>query len=68
MRDLETVSLNGVWKRHRRWLRRPQSVKEALIHKLQRRRSDYQEFWAVRDVSLTVGRGETVGSGAHRQC
>jgi ABC-type polysaccharide/polyol phosphate transport system ATPase subunit len=50
-----------VWKRHRRWLRRPQSVKEALIHKLQRRRSDYQEFWAVRDLSMTVGRGETLG-------
>ena len=61
MRELGTVSLNGVWKRHRRWLRRPQSVKEALIQKLQRRGSDYQEFWAVRDVSLTVGRGETVG-------
>ena len=26
-----------------------------------RRRSYYEEFWAVRDVNLQVGRGETVG-------
>ncbi|MGH6878684.1 MAG: ABC transporter ATP-binding protein [Rhizomicrobium sp.] len=39
--------------------RRPEDRLKQLLWG--RRRRYYQEFWAVRDVDLTVGRGETVG-------
>lgn len=57
----EILSLARVWKRHRRWLRRPRSIKEALIRRLKGSRSEYEDFWALRDVSLSVRRGESVG-------
>jgi lipopolysaccharide transport system ATP-binding protein len=35
---------------------------DRLLHMLPwRRRQHYREFWALRNVSLTIGRGETVG-------
>lgn len=57
----EILRLEHVWKSQRRWKRRPQSVKEALIHTLEGRRAEYEDFWALSDVSLSVQRGETVG-------
>jgi ABC-type polysaccharide/polyol phosphate transport system ATPase subunit len=36
------------------------TAKEAVIRFL-KRKSDYEEFWALRDVSFTVNRGEAVG-------
>jgi len=57
----EILRLDRVWKRQRRWRRRPLSVKEALIRALQGQRSEYQDFWALREVSLAVQRGEHLG-------
>jgi ABC-type polysaccharide/polyol phosphate transport system ATPase subunit len=57
----EILRLDRVWKRHRRWKRRPLSVKEALIRALKRVGPEYEDFWAVQDVSLTVRRGEVLG-------
>jgi ABC-type polysaccharide/polyol phosphate transport system ATPase subunit len=59
--DSELLRLDGVWKRHRRYTRRANSLKQALIHAVQRRRPQYEEFWALRDVSFAVRRGESVG-------
>jgi len=53
--------MDGVWKRHRRWLRRPQSLKETLIRSLKGLRPEYDEFWALRDVSFSARQGEAVG-------
>ena len=61
MSSPEILRLDRVWKRHRRWKRRPTSVKEALIRSLKGVRPEYEDFWAVRDVSLSVRRGETIG-------
>lgn len=57
----EILSLDRVWKRHRRWLRRPHSLKEALIRRMKGARAEYDEFWALSDVCLSVRRGESVG-------
>jgi len=57
----EVLRLDGVWKRHRRYPRRANSLKEFLIGAVQGRRPRYEEFWALRDVSFSVGRGESIG-------
>ncbi len=57
----EVLSLDGVWKRHRRWKKRPYYLKEALIQRILRQKPRYEEFWALRDFSLSLRRGETVG-------
>ena len=44
-RDSEVLRLDGVWKSHRRWKKRPQHLKEALIGALKGRRAEYDEFW-----------------------
>jgi len=57
----EILRLDDVWKLHRRWRRRPQSLKETLIKTLRGIRPEYEDFWAVRGCSLSVARGEAVG-------
>jgi ABC-type polysaccharide/polyol phosphate transport system ATPase subunit len=57
----EVLRMEGVWKRHRRWLRRPQSLKETLIRSVKGVRPEFDDFWALRDVSFTVAQGEAVG-------
>lgn len=57
----EVLRMEGVWKRHRRWLRRPQSLKETLIRSISGVRPEYDDFWALRDVSFSVASGEAVG-------
>lgn len=57
----EMLKLEGVWRRYRRWQRRPASLKEAFVRLWQRDGLAYEDFWALQDVSLTVRRGEVVG-------
>ena len=57
----EILRLDDVWKRHRRWKRGPQSLKETLIKTLRGVRPEYEDFWAVQKCSLSVKRGEAVG-------
>ena len=52
---------DGVWRRHRRWTRRPTSIKEMLVSGLSSLRPEFEEFWALKDVSLQVRRGESIG-------
>ncbi|MCX7938521.1 MAG: ABC transporter ATP-binding protein, partial [Thermoflexales bacterium] len=40
---------------------RPRSFQEWFIGLARRRKREVQEFWALRDVSFTIGRGEHVG-------
>jgi ABC-type polysaccharide/polyol phosphate transport system ATPase subunit len=53
--------LEHIWRRYRRWERKPRSLKEALVGVLRGNRLTYEDFWALRDVTLSVARGEVVG-------
>jgi ABC-2 type transport system ATP-binding protein len=51
------ISIEGVGKRFRRYRERPTSIKERVI----RFRVTAEEFWALREVSLEVAEGRTLG-------
>lgn len=57
----EVLRLEDVWRRYRRWQRRPVSLKEAFVQFFQRDGWRYEDFWALQGVSLSVQRGEVVG-------
>jgi ABC-2 type transport system ATP-binding protein len=51
------ISVQGIGKRFRRYRERPMSLKERLI----RFRVHAEEFWALREISLEIGQGATLG-------
>ena len=53
-----TIVVDGVRKRFRLYHRRETTLKAAL---LRRNRAQYEEFWALDDVSFEVAPGETLG-------
>lgn len=58
MSERPAVSVQGVSKRYRLYHERNQTLKGTL---LQRKRVEFEEFWALRDVSLEVPKGGTFG-------
>lgn len=52
------VRIEGVSKKFRLYHERAYSLKERIVN---RRKAAYEEFWALRDVSIDIGRSETVG-------
>ncbi len=58
MSNEPAVSVRGVSKRYRLYHERNQTLKGTL---LQRKRVDFEEFWALRDVSFEVPQGGTFG-------
>jgi ABC-2 type transport system ATP-binding protein len=52
------IEVQGVSKRFRIYHQRSETLKQALVD---RRRSRFEEFWAVKDIDLQVNEGETVG-------
>lgn len=52
------VAIDHVGKRFRIYHERNQSLKATVV---QRKRAEFEEFWAISDVSFTVNRGETFG-------
>jgi ABC-type polysaccharide/polyol phosphate transport system ATPase subunit len=55
------LELNGVSMLRRRWSKRPDSFKTAVINRLKGIHAPYEEFWPLRDVSFSLGRGEFMG-------
>lgn len=56
------IEVVGVSKRFRLYRDRPTSLKERFT---KRRQSSHEDFWALRDVSLTVPRGSSFGLIGH---
>jgi ABC-type polysaccharide/polyol phosphate transport system ATPase subunit len=54
----EAITVDSVSKRFRIYHERNQSLKSALLRK---RRGAFEEFWALRDVSLAVPQGASMG-------
>lgn len=52
------IDVSGVWKRFRLAHERTSSLKELF---LKRKGTRYEEFWALRDISFRVRKGETLG-------
>jgi ABC-2 type transport system ATP-binding protein len=52
------IHVDGVSKTFRRYHERAASLKEMIVN---RRRAKYELFWALRDVSMAIDPGETVG-------
>ena len=59
--DTEILRLDGLWQRHRIWKKKLYSLKTALIHGLRGHRQSYEDFWALKDISFSVARGEALG-------
>jgi ABC-type polysaccharide/polyol phosphate transport system ATPase subunit len=55
------LELEGVWRKYRRWERRPTSLKDAFVRAFQRNGLVYEDFWALKDVGFSLRRGEAVG-------
>src|SRR3990172_12182350 len=54
------IRVDHLWKLYRRPHQRAATLKQAFLAFL-RGQTGYDEFWAVKDVSLTVNAGEAVG-------
>jgi lipopolysaccharide transport system ATP-binding protein len=51
------IDVERVWKSYRAYEQKASTLKETIL----KRRSRYHDFWALRDVSLSVGHGEMLG-------
>lgn len=60
--DDVAIQVTGLWHRYRLWKHRPTTLKEKFVDLFRRNRPRaFEEFWALKDVSYTVRRGEIVG-------
>jgi ABC-type polysaccharide/polyol phosphate transport system ATPase subunit len=55
------IEVGGLWRKYRRWERRPTSLKDAFVRLFQPNGLAYEDFWALRDVSFSLRRGESLG-------
>lgn len=57
---MSVIEVQNVWKRYRRPHVKATTLKEAMVAFLKGRRG-YDDFWALRDISFSVQKGEAVG-------
>jgi ABC-2 type transport system ATP-binding protein len=58
MSDDVAIRIDGLWKRYRLYHEYHQTLKATVVRG-RGRRAKYEEFWALKDVSFEVARGET---------
>ncbi len=56
-----SISIAGVSVRYRLSREKPKTLQEFLIKKLKGRKTDYEDFWALKNVDFKVATGETLG-------
>lgn len=66
--SVPAVALQGVSKRFTLYHQGGSGLKERLVGLVGGRREARETFWALRDVSVEVGRGETLGLIGHNGC
>ena len=54
---MPAIEVDRLWKSYRVYRQRTHSLKETILA----RRADYDEFWALRDVSFAVEKGDMLG-------
>ncbi|MEO1333230.1 MAG: ABC transporter ATP-binding protein [Myxococcota bacterium] len=59
MKDDISISLQDLGIRYRRYLRQHRTLKDLFVNRF--RGSQYESFWALRNISLELKRGESVG-------
>jgi ABC-type polysaccharide/polyol phosphate transport system ATPase subunit len=57
----ELLKVESVWRRFRRCQRPPVSLKEGFVRFFQRGGLVYDDFWALRDISFTLTKGQNLG-------
>jgi ABC-type polysaccharide/polyol phosphate transport system ATPase subunit len=57
MADRPVIEVDRVWKSYRAYEQKASTLKETIL----KRRSRYHDFWALRDISLSVGHGDMLG-------
>lgn len=60
MSDL-SIRITDVSVRYRLSREKPKTLQEFLIQKVKGKKTDYEDFWALKDVNFEVGKGETLG-------
>jgi len=55
------LKITDVSVRYRLSREKPKTLQEYLIHRLKGKKTSYEDFWALKDVNLEVGKGETLG-------
>ena len=55
------LELDGVWKSYPRWSAGPRTIRGALGRRIPLLRRGDERLWAVKDVSLRLGAGESMG-------
>lgn len=59
------IGIKGVSIKYRLAKEKRRTLQEYLIHRLKGGRIVYEDFWALRDINLTIQRGETLGIIGH---
>jgi homopolymeric O-antigen transport system ATP-binding protein len=59
--DNAVIDISNVSVRYRLIKEKPKTLQEYLINRLKGKRHDYEDFWALRDLGMTVRKGETFG-------
>lgn len=60
-----SVDICGVSVRYRLVKEKPKTFQEYFIHRLKGKRITYEDYWALRDIDLTVRKGESLGVIGH---